>query len=700
MHTRINKRPAQVLSVIIVLALLVFPFFPTSINVFAENRPITIFGPMTIERSTGKPLTVSYRVVLPSSIVGPFTVQVQNGPDGAQRVSSGRVILNGKEVLSPNDFNQNVQNIEKQVNLQPENIITVETSIKSKPQSRIQLTIVGINTAPEREVLAEERGTIGPGGGIVALPDVGEIELFEDQDRPDVDIAVRKVRIPSAQELFAEDVSNDPTITYTNTIFELETDTQPTQNSAIRVIVPPEFAAKLLSNQDIDLYMLLDDGEGLSFVSLNSTYDPATGIIVATLPPSAWRLQKEDVTAAYSLISSAHAATTKYVAWIQLASATKSSSGSIASGRYKSISGNKADVAVATNARMNISVEAEVIGRGTLQAQFGSSALTQPFSSSHAAIDYGLGTTETNILATHDGKVQFKYQTSTYDCSYGNKGTTQDGTPLTGYGYYATVTKYDSSGKPLYSTRYAHLKVASNFVTDGGTIWSGDPIAVGDHTGCSSGPHLHFEYRRGTLVSEDPQLYYSDGAYDVSQFQVGLEFNGKLVLDSLRSMEAGKLNYDLPLDLTKERVTSGKRYPLNLVIIEPGGKVTTVDTAFLVVGASPLKVTLRWDKYNTDVDTHVYDSQGNQSWYGNLCGIPNGCLDRDDIDGFGPEVFTLTNAPRGVSYSVKIHYYSDHGNGPTTATVVVEKNGIIVTTRTVSLVSYQWVDIGQYIPNP
>ena len=70
------------------------------------------------------------------------------------------------------------------------------------------------------------------------------------------------------------------------------------------------------------------------------------------------------------------------------------------------------------------------------------------------------------------------------------------------------------------------------------------------------------------------------------------------------------------------------------------------------------------------------------------------------MDGFGPEGFTLTQAQRGISYNVKIHYYSDHGNGPTTASVMVEVNGVVVTARFMNLVSYQTVDIGTYTPNP
>lgn len=107
-------------------------------------------------------------------------------------------------------------------------------------------------------------------------------------------------------------------------------------------------------------------------------------------------------------------------------------------------------------------------------------------------------------------------------------------------------------------------------------------------------------------------------------------------------------------------------------------------------------MTLRWDKYDTDVDLHVMDSLGNESWYSNLCGIPNGCLDRDDIDGFGPEVFDLTKLAPGVSYTVFLHYYSDHGNGSTTATVVVEQGAQTFGPFSYTLSNNQSATVGVY----
>lgn len=90
-----------------------------------------------------------------------------------------------------------------------------------------------------------------------------------------------------------------------------------------------------------------------------------------------------------------------------------------------------------------------------------------------------------------------------------------------------------------------------------------------------------------------------------------------------------------------------------------------------------IKVILTWGKDKTDVDLHIYDDYGGHAWYGALGGIEEGTLDRDDVDGFGPEIFTLAR-PRPGKYRVRVHYFSDHQNGPTTATIQVFLAGQVV----------------------
>jgi hypothetical protein len=82
-----------------------------------------------------------------------------------------------------------------------------------------------------------------------------------------------------------------------------------------------------------------------------------------------------------------------------------------------------------------------------------------------------------------------------------------------------------------------------------------------------------------------------------------------------------------------------------------------------------IQITLTWGTNDTDIDLHVFDPAGNHAWYGSLGGIPGGALDRDDTDGFGPEIFSML-APRPGVYRVAVDAYSIEGM-PTVATLTV-----------------------------
>jgi uncharacterized protein YfaP (DUF2135 family) len=80
-----------------------------------------------------------------------------------------------------------------------------------------------------------------------------------------------------------------------------------------------------------------------------------------------------------------------------------------------------------------------------------------------------------------------------------------------------------------------------------------------------------------------------------------------------------------------------------------------------------------------------------------------GDLDIDDIDGFGPETFTSTTTTWGNIYDLRLHYYSDHRNGATTATVRVvyydDSVGRICDMAASKLMnSYEWWSVGSFGP--
>jgi uncharacterized protein YfaP (DUF2135 family) len=97
----------------------------------------------------------------------------------------------------------------------------------------------------------------------------------------------------------------------------------------------------------------------------------------------------------------------------------------------------------------------------------------------------------------------------------------------------------------------------------------------------------------------------------------------------------------------------------------------------LVADVSPAVIltTLTWDTNDTDVDTYVIDPMGDYSCYYHKTTADGGTLDWDVTSGYGPEHWLLTTANTvrwGGDYRVRLHYYSDHGRGPTNYTLAVQ----------------------------
>ena len=95
---------------------------------------------VTAERGTGEPVTVTYTF---DTYVSAAEIEITNGgkyePYG-EYVSSATILLNGEEIFGPNDFNQNVDEIEADITLlDGENIL--EVTLRSSPGSMITIEI-------------------------------------------------------------------------------------------------------------------------------------------------------------------------------------------------------------------------------------------------------------------------------------------------------------------------------------------------------------------------------------------------------------------------------------------------------------------------------------------------------------------------------------------------------------------------------
>ncbi|WNG27171.1 DUF2135 domain-containing protein [Cystobacter fuscus] len=125
----------------------------------------------------------------------------------------------------------------------------------------------------------------------------------------------------------------------------------------------------------------------------------------------------------------------------------------------------------------------------------------------------------------------------------------------------------------------------------------------------------------------------------------------------------------------------GGAFDLSLVL-SPGMNVIEVSAAngagvgrakvsvFAKVPKIDLRVVLSWDTDETDLDLHVVEPSGEESWYGHKETASGGSLDVDVTTGYGPEIYTQANSQTGT-YKILVDYFSDHGNAQTEVKVDV-----------------------------
>jgi hypothetical protein len=132
------------LSVSLFLICLLVLFSP--LEVFAGN--FTVFGPQNYTRGSGSPEPVVFNF----SVLNPeteYTLKITNGgleDDQFELVSSSEFLLNGVEIVGPNEFNQNVSYIEKPITVNTANQFSVE--LRGKPGGGLTVEIVGLDNDP------------------------------------------------------------------------------------------------------------------------------------------------------------------------------------------------------------------------------------------------------------------------------------------------------------------------------------------------------------------------------------------------------------------------------------------------------------------------------------------------------------------------------------------------------------------------
>lgn len=112
-----------------------------------ERGLFLAYGPADFVRSAGKPAPDLRNFSLPNTQTE-YRLQIFNGGLNSQfaGASSAVVTVNGRQIASPADFNQNVRLIERALIPATENSLAVE--LRSAPKTGLTLRVVGVDTQP------------------------------------------------------------------------------------------------------------------------------------------------------------------------------------------------------------------------------------------------------------------------------------------------------------------------------------------------------------------------------------------------------------------------------------------------------------------------------------------------------------------------------------------------------------------------
>jgi tetratricopeptide (TPR) repeat protein len=88
----------------------------------------------------------------------------------------------------------------------------------------------------------------------------------------------------------------------------------------------------------------------------------------------------------------------------------------------------------------------------------------------------------------------------------------------------------------------------------------------------------------------------------------------------------------------------------------PQAKLDAIDPELRTPLPVGLRVALKWDLNDTDIDLHVTDPNGEMAYYGHQGSYQGGQMSRDFTGGYGPEEFILRD-PKPGRYRVQVNYF-------------------------------------------
>lgn len=105
---------------------------------YTLDKPALFVGRFNRER--GEPIPSTFHFDLLKDSTGPYVLRLANGDNqGQHRVASAHIVLNGVEVLSPNNFSQQVEFLDIAVPLTQQN--KLEVTLAGEPLGLVVITV-------------------------------------------------------------------------------------------------------------------------------------------------------------------------------------------------------------------------------------------------------------------------------------------------------------------------------------------------------------------------------------------------------------------------------------------------------------------------------------------------------------------------------------------------------------------------------
>jgi hypothetical protein len=264
-------------------------FLLVFVSVASPRAQTPMWGPEVFVRGTGQPVTDTMYFSVPDS-TWQYTIVVQNGVPSGIRVGSATIRINGEVIVGPNEFNQDVSEIRKPIQLRKENEITVR--LTSKPGGTITVAIYGPSSTT----------AVTPQGGTVNLNGITSVTFPAGAFSTDNTIIVYVSSDAKTREDFRISTlmyDAGPSAEYE---IRINTGVNSSDSSFEMEISVPETLVNLVnSGYELQVFVRIYQTGGLApldnFTAFPSTYEPLSHSLRLRLPP--WALtnkRNQDVT--------------------------------------------------------------------------------------------------------------------------------------------------------------------------------------------------------------------------------------------------------------------------------------------------------------------------------------------------------------------------------------------------------------------